>query len=97
MLEPRFGSRVDPGSEGCDPNNGNIRDAHTAGRTNSLNSFAYNHAAARNYISTDIEVYQKSAVQVPVDVFKKMKAMGMYDPQHIYGLSVVRSFDFLSS
>lgn len=60
-----------------------------SGRLNSPNFLNYNEKSGKNYIQTYVLVYRKNKVKVSYQQWKQMHDLGLFDPLHVIGMSVL--------
>ncbi|KAK7019996.1 hypothetical protein R3P38DRAFT_2972301 [Favolaschia claudopus] len=68
-----------------------------AGRTNSLNPFAFNTTSDRNFFSSYVPVYRRTSVRVRRDLYNLYLANGLFDPDHIIGTLYTKPVTLLTN
>ncbi|KAJ7079275.1 hypothetical protein B0H15DRAFT_914148 [Mycena belliarum] len=67
-----------------------------AGRTNSRNALAFNTTSNRNFLESYVDVYRRTKVRVPRDLYNLHLSLGNFDPTHIYGTPYLKPFELLT-
>lgn len=55
------------------------------GGVNSNNPFEYNYKAQKHYVQSYIEVFRRTCVKVPKNLYNKYLEEGLFDPDHTIG------------
>ncbi|KAJ7436622.1 hypothetical protein FB451DRAFT_1307112 [Mycena latifolia] len=67
-----------------------------AGRTNSLNPFAFNTTSDRNFMEGYVDTYRCTRVRVLRDLYNLHLALGNLDPDHVIGTPYLKPFEPLT-